>query len=389
MQMEWQRVPTAKALVPMVKHVRTFEVKQTVALEESDHLVGEWQQAPPSSAVAMAFSHFLQQAGDVPVGVILSSWGSSAIEAWMPREMTSTVPHFKTIMEEFDANQILQAEIKAIISKKRGWTKKEDILLRRQMNILYNAMIHPLSPYANRGLVWYQGERNSQSMEGMVREPWHERHSGILRYGDTLKQWINTYRKLWNNEEMHFVVIMLPKYDKKYKTGPQKGPKNPASHSWAWMRESQLQALELSNTSVVNTIDLGYASDIHPVDKVPVGQRAAAIAANATLEIETVASGPVMKVVKQEGGSLVVSYNHAEGLKTIDGEAPRGFWVAAKPNQWVRATAEINGTDIILSAKKVKKPLYVRYAFVGVPDVNLVNSAELPALPFRTDTFAP
>ena len=38
---------------------------------------------------------------------------------------------------------------------------------------------------------------------------------------------------------------------------------------------------------------------------------------------------------------------------------------------------------------ELKNPLYVRYAFVGKPDVNLVNGDDLPAYPFRTDDFEP
>jgi len=359
MQMQLNGVPSAKVLAEVVKNVRTFEVKQNVSFEESTSVSGKWKKMHPNSAVAIAFSHFLQQAGNVPVGIILTSWGSSAIEGWMPRSMVDTVPHFKTIMEEFDADEERKKEILNIISQKNGWSKKEDTILRRQMNIIYNAMIHPIIPYANRGLVWYQGERNAQSLEGMVKDPWFERHSGALKYGETLKEWIKTYRK------------------------------HPASHSWAWMRESQLKALELPHTSVINTIDLGDPNNIHPVDKVPIGQRAAAAAAKATLGKDVVARGPTMKKVIQQGSKLVVSYEHATGLKTKDGESPSGFWISDDTNKWVKANAVLKEGAIELSAGRVKKPLYIRYAFVGLPEVNLVNGAGLPAEPFRTDTFQP
>ena len=137
--------------------------------------------------MAFSFAYFLEEAGDVPVGIILSCWGSSSLEAWMPRDMVETVPHFKTVMEEFDADTETQEKINSILTGKRPWGRQNDIYLRRQANILYNAMIHPLIPYACRGLVWYQGERNTQSMLGMQKEPWFGRHSGMLKYGDTLK----------------------------------------------------------------------------------------------------------------------------------------------------------------------------------------------------------
>lgn len=53
------------------------------------------------------------------------------------------------------------------------------------------------------------------------------------------------------------------------------------------------------------------------------------------------------------------------------------------------AEARIEGESVILRSPKLANPLYVRYAFAGMPKVNLVNSAGLPAYPFRTDTFSP
>jgi len=102
-----------------------------------------------------------------------------------------------------------------------------------------------------------------------------------------------------------------------------------------------------------------------------------------------VARGPTMKKVIQQGSKLVVSYEHATGLKTKDGESPSGFWISDDTNKWVKANAVLKEGAIELSAGRVKKPLYIRYAFVGLPEVNLVNGAGLPAEPFRTDTFQP
>ncbi|HKL20224.1 MAG TPA: sialate O-acetylesterase, partial [Tichowtungia sp.] len=276
MQMSHRFAPDVEALLPFAKNIRTFQVKNTVAFTEQNRCEGAWAEQPPDSAVALAFAFFLENAADVPVGILLASWGSSSIEAWMPRDMTHTVPHFKTIMDEFDADSETRDRIAGILSGPRPWPKPDDVFLRRQPNILYNAMMHPLAPYACRGLVWYQGERNTQSMFGMVKEPWYSRNSGMLKYGDTLKQWISRYRQEWNNPDMHFMVVMLPGYFRKpLSTGPQLGAEHPAVHSWAWMRESQLQARELPHTSVANTIDLGELDNVHPKDKLRVGQRLA------------------------------------------------------------------------------------------------------------------
>lgn len=383
-------VPEVQALKATAKNIRAFEVKRTVALTEQDFCEGSWAVTNPSSAVAFAFSYFLEQAADVPVGIILTCWGSSSIEAWMPRDMTETVPHFKTMMEEFDADVKTRERIKAILAGPKPWSRQDDIFLRRQSNILYNAMMHPLMPYACRGLVWYQGERNTQSMFGMVSEPWFSRNSGMLKYGDTLQQWILRYRRGWGRDDLHFLLVMLPGYyGHPLKTGPQGGPESPVTHSWAWMREAQLQTLDLPHTGVANTIDLGELKNIHPKDKLPVGQRLALLAERDTLGMAVEAQGPVMQKVARRGSRLVVYFDHADGLKTSDGEAPKAFWLADDSGQWVPATAEIDGPKVVLESAGLKRPLYVRYAFAGKPKVNLINGSGLPAYPFRTDELDP
>ncbi|MDB4370380.1 hypothetical protein N9Z23_03710 [Akkermansiaceae bacterium] len=212
----------------------------------------------------------------------------------------------------------------------------------------------------------------------MLKEPWYSRNSGMLKYGDTLKAWILQYRKEWQRDDFQFLVVMPPGYSK----GVKEGPENPDSLSWAWMRESQLKALELPHTAVVNTIDLGHATNIHPKDKLPIGRRLAQLATSK-------AQGPKFNTAKVKGSEIIVQFDHAKGLKTLDGKTPTGFWIANDSKTWVKADATINGSSVTLTSSEVKSPLYVRYAFSGKPTVNLVNHSNLPAYPFRTDSFAP
>ena len=397
MQMEYKRVPEVAALtdkVTKLKTLRSFKVKNTVAFTEQETCKGTWKVGPPESAVAFAFAFSLEKIADVPIGIIQTSWGSSSIEAWMPRDMTETVPHFKTMMKEFDADKKTHNRIASILKMPKGWKGQDDVFLRRQPNVLYNAMMHPLAPYACRGLVWYQGERNTQSMLGMISDPWFARNSGMLKYGETLKAWITRYRKLWQKDDMQFLIVMLPGYYKPAKTEPglkrsDKGPDNPASHSWAWMRESQLAALDLPHVAVVNTIDLGDVKNVHPKDKLPIGQRLALLASEDMVSKDVKARGPVFKNAVLQDEEIIVRFDHADNLMTKDGKSPTGFWLANDAKKWVRAKAKIENNTVVLRSSELKDPLYVRYAFAGKPEVNLVNEAKLPAYPFRTDTFGP
>ncbi|MEI6865745.1 sialate O-acetylesterase [Flavicella sp.] len=389
MQMGVSTSPEVRGLVPLAKNIRSFYVESKVGLEEQDEVSGQWEVTHPKSAVAFSFAYFLNSIGEVPVGIIQASWGSSSIEAWMPRSMTQDLPHFNTIMKEFDADTTRVARIKKLINKS-SWTSKENIYLRRQPNILYNAMMHPLTPFACRGLVWYQGERNTRYLSGLPEvddRNWFHRVSGMKDYDEVQKKWILTYRKRWNNNDMHFMVVMLPGYGKGTENKKIIDPESPTEPSWAWMRESQLASLELPNVSVVNTIDLGDVKNIHPTDKLPIGQRAALLAAKNTLNLDVVAMGPTFKKVEIQRGKMHVYFNHTDGLKTINGKTPTGFWITDDSREWVVANAKIDGGCVILSSSKIKEPKFIRYAFAGKPSVNLVNESELPVYPFRTDNW--
>lgn len=370
--------------------IRTFQVKNTVAFEEQDELEGEWKIEGPSSAVAFGFAHHLAKHidGDFPVGIILTSWGSSAIEAWMPRDMADDVPAFATGLKELDENQEARDQIKAALAKGK-WDRNEDVFMRRQVNIVYNAMMKPLAPYACSGLVWYQGERNERYMSGMPDEPWFHRVSSIEDYDDTLKAWIQRYRQEWQRDDMHFYIVMLPGFANVLSTSPTEDATHPTAHGRAWMRESQLKAWDIEHTGVANTIDLGHPTNNHPKDKAPIGERLALLAAKDVLGKEIEASGPVFDRLEAKSGKLIVHFRHAKTLKTSDGAPPTEFWVAGSDKKWTPANAVIQGSTVVLTAKDCPAPEQVRYAFTGMPKVNLVNQAGLPAYPFRSDNFAP
>lgn len=385
--MQMGRVPDQKGLSEA--GIRTFEVKRTVAFTEQENVVGNWKVSGPGSAVAFGFAHHLvKKAGGAPIGIILSAWGSSSIEAWMPRDMTGQLPHFKTIMAEWDANTEAQAQIKAALAKGK-WSRSDDVFMRRQSCIVYNAMMKPLAPFACRGLVWYQGERNTRYMTGMPDSPWYHRVASVQDYDETLKAWVQRYRKEWGRDDMRFLMVMLPGFGSVLNTSPTKDLNHPAAHSWAWMRESQLAVLDLPNTAVANTIDLGDVKNIHPRDKGPIGERLALLAARDTLGMKAEARGPVFSRLEKQKDRLIVHFSHATGLKTKDGKTPTEFWIAGQDAKWIPAAAKIQGNRVILSSPDCPNPEHVRYAFTGKPAVNLVNGSGLPAYPFRTDRFAP
>ena len=383
MDMGHKGIPDYKSLLKESENlpIRSFMVEKFVAFEKQKTLNGIWEKKICSSAVGASFAYHLQKKLNVPVGIIQTSWGSSSLEGWMPIDFTEKLPHFKKAMADFEKNdsQKVSDLLKDCRDKsgKITWARKDNIYMRTRPNILYNAMMHPLIPYACRGVAWYQGEANTRSLESM------------LQYKESLQTWTKYLRKSWGREDFHLMPVMLPRFFKVLGGGTTKDTDHPGARSWAYMRESMIGITELPNTGIANTIDLGVLKNIHPKDKLPIGQRLTQLALKNIHKMDVIPQGPTYKNLSLEGNKAVLNFDHAKGLKTNNGKAPSAFWLAGEDKKWFKATAIIKGEKIELNSKDVAKPVAVRYAFSAFPEVNLVNEANLPALPFRTDKWAP
>lgn len=230
---------------------------------------------------------------------------------------------------------------------------------------LYNAMVAPAIPFAVKGFLWYQGESNT----GRARE-----------YAQLLPALVNNWRELWKEKNAPFIWAQLPGFmDRTYL---------PSESQWAALREAQLQSLQVSNTAMAITIDLGEWNDIHPDNKKDVGVRMALAAKKIAYgDTGIVYSGPLYQSWLIEGDRIVIQFkNTGSGLISIDGEELNQFAIAGSDARFVWAHAKIEGNRVIVWSDEIKEPRYVRYAWADNPEgANLYNREGLPASPFRTD----
>ena len=223
---------------------------------------------------------------------------------------------------------------------------------------LFNGKIAPLIPYAIRGILWYQGEANTNPPKG----PFYQHQLPLL---------VRDWRGLWGDEALPFAWVQLPNF---------KAP----GREWSLVREAMLKTLALPNTGMAVTIDIGDPDNIHPTNKQDVGKRLAAWALATVYGKSVAASGPLPAGSKVEGDTMVVAFKHADGgLVAKDGPL-RGFEIRGADGEWMKAEAKITGETVVVSSPDVKAPAAVRYAWADVPDANLYNGADLPASPFRT-----
>jgi sialate O-acetylesterase len=233
--------------------------------------------------------------------------------------------------------------------------------------LLYNAMIAPLTAYRIKGVIWYQGEANTNR---------------AAQYRVLFPALIRDWRSHWGYE-FPFLFVQLAGF------GTQKP--QPADYPWAELREAQAGALALPHTGMAVAIDIGNAADIHPKDKQDVAHRLALAAERVAYAQHVVASGPSYRSMQIEGGRIRLKFaSIGSGLELKDPQdRVRGFSIAGADGRFVWARARLDGTDVLVSSDAVSAPVAVRYDWGNTPDGNLYNREGLPAAPFRTDAPRP
>ncbi len=346
--------------------IRLFDVQgHLTSPVAKDTCPGKWQVCRPNtaggfSAVGYFFGRRLQQELKVPIGLVGSNWGGTRIEPWTSPAGFRSVPELKPIADQVDAYT--------------EQTKVEG----GSPAAIYNAMIHPLAPFAMRGAIWYQGESN-----GGEGESYYHKTQAL----------VNGWRELFN-PDLAFYWVQLANFQK-----PNDNPEG--GDGWAKVREAQRKALNIKHTGMAVIIDIGEAADIHPRNKQDVGTRLAHWALHQTYgRKDVVASGPLYKSHKVEGNAIRVSFDHVggglivgkkEGLEPTnvvkDGKLER-FAIAGADKKWHWAEATIDGKDVVVKSAEVAEPVAVRYAYSMNPlGANLYNAEGLPASPFRTDEW--
>jgi sialate O-acetylesterase len=330
--MQWALSSTlgAAEAIAAAKHpnLRLFYVKRVEKPAPADdvEVTADWgactpKSVPGFSAALYYFGLKLQKELDVPIGLIHSSWGGSAIEPW-------------TVTDA-------------------GSGKK------------YNAMIAPLQPFAVQGVIWYQGESNVISKNG-------------LTYFDKTKDLIEGWRKTWK-QDLPFYFVQIAPWSGRYEAGQL-----PA----LW--EAQVKSLKIPHTGMIVTTDLvDNIADIHPKNKLDIGNRLALWALAKTYgKKDVVYSGPLYKSMKVDRNSIRLEFAHtAGGLKSRDDAALSEFQIAGADGKFVKAEAKVDGKSIVVSAAGIAEPKNVRFGWHKLANPNLVNSAGLPASPFQTDNW--
>ncbi len=293
---------------------------------------------PHFSSTAYFFAAELYRQLGVPIGIIDASWGGTSAEAWTPLSGLKKLDYEKEIEEAIQLPQEPERKIPAR---------------------LYNGMIHPLRNYGIKGVIWYQGESNRPRPE---------------KYNDLFTTMIDEWRSTFGHKfPFYFAQI---------------APYNYGEVNAAFLREAQAQTESVPRTGMVVTMDIGNEEDIHPKNKREVGRRFALLALANDYGKDVIFSGPKLRKSRFEKTHAHLIFDHAkDGLVTRDGKPPDYFELAGPDRIFHPATATMEGNTLSVSSPSVPNPQAVRFAFSNLASPNLMNTAGLPAHPFRTDDW--
>ncbi|MGC9363685.1 MAG: sialate O-acetylesterase [Fidelibacterota bacterium] len=228
---------------------------------------------------------------------------------------------------------------------------------------LFNGMVAPLIPYTIKGVIWYQGESN---------------RSEAYVYRELFPLMVSDWRERWQLGDFPFYYVQIAPFG--YKS------EHPIA---AEVRESQLVCLNtIPNSGMVVTMDVGDIDDIHPRDKKTVGQRLSLWALAKTYHRKGVpCSGPLYREMVVEDNKVRIYFDFADDGLKINGDDLSHFSIAGADSVFQPAKTKIEGNTILVWNENITKPIAVRFGWSNTAELNLYNSAGLPASPFRTDDF--
>ena len=324
--------------------IRFFTVKQNTSLKPLDNLKGRWEKAAPStsgsfSAVGYFFAQQLEKVLDVPIGIVVTAWGSSTAEAWSDdktlNDLGITIPHEIAEMPQ------------------------------KTPTVLYNAMMHPLIGYGIKGVLWYQGEANRRNAN---------------EYEKIVNTMVTSWREQWNIGDFPFYFAQI-------------APFNYGKNNSAFLREAQLKSSQnLQNAEMVVTLDVGDCTQIHPSKKREVGKRLSYIALAKDYGISGYDfKSPTLTNYFIEKQEIILTFSNRIQLNRNVGNS-ENFEIAGTDMIFYPANAVMKSPyhkdqKVRVFSEKVPNPKAVRYGFKNCVIPTLFGRNGLPVSSFRTDNL--
>ncbi|MDE7300257.1 MAG: sialate O-acetylesterase, partial [Lachnospiraceae bacterium] len=354
----------------------------------------------------------------VTVGIIGCNWGGTSASAWMDRETLSRDRELRSYIDDYEAAIAGKTEKEQIQEYREyeeydaEWNRRAAVCyaedpsmswdeVQRRCGVnrwpgpmccinpfrpagLYECMLKRVMPYTLRGFLYYQGESDD-----------HKPRMYDRLFSELIMKW----RGDWGDFSLPFLMVQLPMH--RYEADPD-------YRHWCLIREAQMKVFEtVKNTGIAVILDCGEFNEIHPKDKVPVGERLALQAMWLVYGTRTgrEAFGPIYRSAVIRGDRIELHFDHADGGFEIRGDGS-GFEVAGEDGVYYPAAAVTDGLQqssvqasdaqdmerentqpggvLWVSAPQVPAPRCARYCWTNYGPVNYFGKNGLPLAPFRT-----
>jgi sialate O-acetylesterase len=394
--------------LPKVAHL---EPQDDFPVENPESPTGNWRlcvsnQLENCTGVGYYFAKRIHRRLNVPVGLIDSSWGGTMAQHWVTKETLRPIPEMAPYFEKFEvalkqwedggreegAKRRYEQDVKAweeARAKAKSEGEKEprkpnakaytNPALKGQPGGMLNGCIMPLANCAIKGVLFYQGENNSFTV-------------GWKPFPKTYPAVVLDWRKIFGDAKLPFGLVQIAGWSNR------RGMEYDMNHHCNIVREVQFNTWKATpNTGLIVTFDTNVSQGIHPIRKAPVGERAArwalaevystlAHGSNRLLEWK----GPVYQSMERKESKIVISFEEetCRGL-VLDQDVEEGFYIAGEDRVFHHARARIDRgkNQLIVWNDEIPEPVAVRYGWSNLPAGGLMNRRELPAYPFRTDTW--
>jgi sialate O-acetylesterase len=358
--------------------VRLLQIEKKSSFYPLNDISATWTECTPQtaaefSAVAYFFGREINAREHVPIGLIDSTWGGTPVESWISMDTIGSDAGLMPLFATWAGftNELSYRDLELAKEKREDEVAAKDNQpkpkhpwrpdgISWQPAGLYNGMIAPVTPYTMKGVIWYQGETNSDS----------KRASQYVKLFPAL---IGDWRARWKEGDFPFLYVQISNFY------------SPAE-DWGTIRDAQRRTLSVANTAMAVSLDIGQFDNVHPPDKQTVGARLA-LAARARVygEPQMEYSGPLFQSVTTEGSTMRVWFAHAKTGLVSHGAALEGFELAGADGKFVPAVAKIDGDTVVVQASGVSKPQAVRYGWASFTNGNLFNKEGLPASTFTSE----
>ncbi len=332
------------------------------------------------------FARYLRDTLKVPVGVVEIAVPGTNQTAWMAKETLEQFPgskeHANYYVESLATEEANLAKMGGTIKTWAQFKKAEEEWRRTKEGAwpgqalqwglrvhnfptaCYNTRVHPLAPFAIRGVIWHQGESGPGG-------PYGERMVAMVR------QW----RKLFG-QDFYFVWGTLAR-------DTLSSPLVDPAATWFFATgHAHRQAMALfegdSKVEWTELYDLG-SHDVHFAQKAEAGRRMALAALHAAYGMPTIFSGPRLARLTIQGPRAIAQFDlvgngivYRPSFMGISGVIVEG---KTGPTRWAQVKV-IDARTI-----EIEHPDDVEISGVGYgnspnPHETLFNSAGLPLSPF-------